>query len=104
MISPFSLPNPENSSVKYASSSGVRGVPGMVSGSFSVALGFVVFWVGLVDSVLSVPTVVSGMLSPGDRVYCTGRFQSREYLKRLETGEEQRTAFEVSVSEICETE
>ncbi|MBQ1955669.1 MAG: single-stranded DNA-binding protein [Clostridia bacterium] len=48
--------------------------------------------------------VRSGMLSPGDRVYCTGRFQSREYLKRLETGEEQRTAFEVSVSEICETE
>lgn len=48
--------------------------------------------------------VRSGMLSPGDRVFCTGRFQSREYLKRLETGEEQRIAFEVSVSEICETE
>ena len=48
--------------------------------------------------------VRSGELSPGDRVFCTGRFQSREYVKRLETGEEQRIAFEVSASEICETE
>lgn len=48
--------------------------------------------------------VRSGMLSPGDRVFCSGRFQSREYVKRLETGEEVRTAFEVSVAEICEAE
>ncbi len=46
--------------------------------------------------------VRAGMLSPGDRIFCSGRFQSREYTKRLETGEEQRTAFEVSVSELCE--
>lgn len=39
----------------------------------------------------------AGELSPGDRVTCLGRFQSREYIKRLETGEERRTAFEVSV-------
>ena len=42
--------------------------------------------------------VRAGALSAGDRILCTGRFQSREYLKKLETGEEQRTAYEVSVA------
>jgi primosomal replication protein N len=36
----------------------------------------------------------------GDRIECEGRFQSREYLKRTETTEEIRTAYEISVSKI----
>ncbi len=41
----------------------------------------------------------AGELSPGDRVACSGRFQSREYVKRLPEGDEVRTAYEVSVGE-----
>ncbi|MDD6261622.1 MAG: single-stranded DNA-binding protein [Clostridiales bacterium] len=48
--------------------------------------------------------VRAGMLSAGDRIGCVGRFQSREYIKRLETGEERRTAYEVSVSEFWTAE
>lgn len=35
-----------------------------------------------------------------DRIECEGRFQSREYLKKTETSEEIRTAYEISVSRI----
>ena len=36
-------------------------------------------------------------LPVGTRLYLTGRLQSREYVKVLDTGSEKRTAFEVSV-------
>lgn len=39
-------------------------------------------------------------LSVGQKVYLTGRIQSREYQKKTEDGVENKTAFEVSISKI----
>jgi hypothetical protein len=37
----------------------------------------------------------------GEKIYLTGRVQSREYQKRLETGEvETRTAYELSINRL----
>lgn len=41
-----------------------------------------------------------GALDVGDRLRLHGRLQSRTYVKRTETGQEERTAFEVSVMEL----
>lgn len=38
----------------------------------------------------------------GDRLTIEGRVQSRTYTKMLETGSEERTAFEVSVMQLVE--
>ena len=38
----------------------------------------------------------------GDRLTIEGRVQSRTYTKQLETGSEERTAFEVSVMQLVE--
>ncbi|MBQ5972701.1 MAG: single-stranded DNA-binding protein [Oscillospiraceae bacterium] len=45
--------------------------------------------------------VRAGALVQGERICCTGRFQSREYVKRLPEGEETRVAFEVSAAGLC---
>ena len=45
--------------------------------------------------------VRAGALVPGERICCTGRFQSREDVKRLPEGEETRVAFEVSAAGLC---
>lgn len=39
-------------------------------------------------------------LEVGDRVYVTGRIQSREYQKHTEQGDELRTAYEISICKI----
>ena len=39
----------------------------------------------------------ASLLTPGDCVQITGRLQSRTYVKALSTGEEVRTAFEISI-------
>lgn len=45
----------------------------------------------------------AGEYITGDKIQINGRLQSREYEKQLEDGTvEQRTAYEVSVSAICE--
>ena len=44
-----------------------------------------------------------GQLGVGDRVALRGRLQSRTYVKRTETGQEERVAFEVSVMEMEDT-
>lgn len=40
----------------------------------------------------------------GDKISCEGRFQSREYIKKTEAGDEVKTAYEVSVSKISRLE
>ena len=43
-------------------------------------------------------------LDVGEKVYITGRIQSREYQKHTEVGDEVRTAYEISISKIANTE
>ena len=43
---------------------------------------------------------IAGNLQIGDRILCDGRFQSREYVKAGENGDEVRTAYEVSLSSL----
>lgn len=43
-------------------------------------------------------------LNVGEKVFVTGRIQSREYQKHTESGDEARTAYEISISKIASRE
>ena len=47
--------------------------------------------------------VKAGLMNVGAKISCTGRLQSREYLKRYEDGtEENKTAYELSINNLQE--
>lgn len=47
--------------------------------------------------------VKAGFMNVGEKISCTGRLQSREYLKRYEDGtEENKTAYELSINNLRE--